>query len=692
MKNKDVRKALRLMKSRNRLKRLQAPRILKDNYDDEAANLMIDALKADPDFGVFLEMLSTVRHWLENGYRPENVAANLIMVYTRFPGTCTAIDVLKTLACVTDDPAAVAFIRSCLKSRDDRIVNFAVWTLAELHVYYDDLVPLLGIRNDSVRNAAIRALSKTADPDAVPLLCRLLRETPHEDTEQAVMQVLTEINRRHLDTHPDALPLYERDTQTQIIEDALCDDITLNMRAFDAAKDFRMLNHPDIIRGMILALGNPQADAAHLGRLLRQTDRSIAIRMSRDYYGYGTKGMINSGALFGLSKDTPDGKTLVGAAALMCLREGDGQETLLTNLHYYSVFHRVGFTRLLAAGDSDAVRHLIHLLTHDEDAAVRVAAAQSLGDIGDASAIKTLTHAAIRPRCAALRDSAYTALKKISRQSPANAAAVLACVSAQLNSTEKNDIKNAARLLVYFGGERAIPLLIQLLHKVGHEYACAAAIRALSQISHPTIPALMTRILHDNRPHITAALKKLHANNAVNAAELTARLAPKKAPATGAKTPTVPELLKQFGDTLIAPEQMWIIDAIAKTGGTSAIAPLMSLCTSACTAPYYYITQAIAALCEDDWKNTEMTPQDERTYWLVRSLYSTDHKAHRDALKKLGRWDDPYIVYHVLQLGRRDHQEDTAAAVIATLRNITAFREKYHLEPTAEHSKGENHD
>ena len=41
MKNKNVRKALRLLKSRNCNNRLKTPRILKDYYDDEAAHLMI---------------------------------------------------------------------------------------------------------------------------------------------------------------------------------------------------------------------------------------------------------------------------------------------------------------------------------------------------------------------------------------------------------------------------------------------------------------------------------------------------------------------------------------------------------------------------------------------------------------------------------------------------------------------------
>lgn len=109
----------------------------------------------------------------------------------------------------------------------------------------------------------------------------------------------------------------------------------------------------------------------------------------------------------------------------------------------------------------------------------------------------------------------------------------------------------------------------------------------------------------------------------------------------------------------------------------------------ACTIPYFYLTQAIAARCEDDWKNTETTPKDDRTYWLVRSLFNTGHKARHDALEKLGRRAAPYIVCHALQLGRRDHPEDTAAAVLSTLKHITIFREKYHLEPDAEHNIGE---
>ena len=86
MKNKDVRKALRLLKSRNRLKRLQTPRILKDNYDDEAAHRMIDALKTEPDFDVQLEMVNTIRHWLEGGHRPDNAVTVLIAMNPRLNG------------------------------------------------------------------------------------------------------------------------------------------------------------------------------------------------------------------------------------------------------------------------------------------------------------------------------------------------------------------------------------------------------------------------------------------------------------------------------------------------------------------------------------------------------------------------------------------------------------------------------
>ena len=151
--------------------------------------------------------------------------------------------------------------------------------------------------------------------------------------------------------------------------------------------------------------------------------------------------------------------------------------------------------------------------------------------------------------------------------------------------------------------------------------------------------------------------------------------------------------LKQFGNAKLPTEQMSIIETIGKIGDASVIATLVALCTSACMASDTYLVQTIvpviAELCENDWKNIEKTPQDDREYWLARSLYSTDHKARCYALEKLGRWDDPYIVYHVLQLGRRDRRGVIATAVFSTLRNITVFREKYYLEPTAEHSKGE---
>ena len=591
MKNKNVRKALRLLKSRNCNNRLKTPRILKDYYDDEAAHLMIEALKTELDTHVQLEMVKTIRYWLENGHRPDNAVTGLIAANP--PRYCNDIDItngiIQTLCCVGDDPAAIAYIKSHLNSSYVDILRCAVSCLAELGIYCDDMVPLVSSHNETARNAAVRALYKTAGPDAVPKLCRLLCETPYKGIEQLVVQVLMEINRRHLDAHPDALPLYERDTQTQIIEDALCDDSMLNMRAFEAAKDYGMVNYPDVIRGIIFALGNPQADTVQLGQLLRQTDRGSAIRMAREFCGYGVKGRISSGELFGACKETSDNKTLVGSVALMCLRESDGQQTLLNNLYSETKFHRLSIVRLLAAGDSGAVPSLQKCLTRDKDNAVRVAAAKSLGDIGDASAIIDLTQAAIRPCSTTLRDSASTALKKISDQSPEKAAAVLACLAEQLISTEKNDIENAVHLLVYFAGERAIPLLIQLIHKAGNQDACAAAIRALSRFSHPAIPALITRILHDNRPDIAAALKELNVNNAVTAAELIARLAPQKAPAAITKSPTVPGLLKQFGNAKYAPEQMSIMETIGKIGDASVIATLMELCTTACMASSNYL-------------------------------------------------------------------------------------------------------